>query len=251
MSNVKRLTLEQAAQFLKIQPQELRSLAVQNLINYSLQGERYFFSQDDLDNWLTSKIIALQSLKTAARHREKKLVKLPDASEPFLAELCSVETIDCALPGRSRPAVLKALTELAVKSECVYDPNDLYNELVEREELATTTIENGAAFPHPHHRFDTPLFDDSFIAIAKTVNPVYFGDSPDRQQTDLFFLVCALDSDLHIQIIARLCLLCQNTTLLDELRKAETPEELLHTLETIDNHPEQYPSRNRQDDDNE
>ena len=251
MPNTKRMTLEQAAQFLKIQPQELRSLAVENLINYSLQGERYYFSQDDLDVWLSRKIIALQSLKTAAKHREKKLLKLPDASEPFLADLCSVDTIDCALPGRSRPAVLKALTELAVKSECVYDPNDLYNELLEREELAATTIENGAAFPHPHHRFDTPLFDDSFIAIAKTENPVYFGNAPDGKPTDLFFLVCAMDSNLHILIIARLCLLCQNTTLLDELRKAETPEELLQTLKMVDKHPEQFPSRIRQDDDNE
>ena len=242
----RRLTLEQAAEFLKLPPNELRSLAVQNLINYSQQGERYFFTQDDLDEWVSRKIIALQSMKPSAQHRERKTLKIPDTSRPFLSELCTIDTVSCQLTGKSRPSVLKELAELAVSSGYVYDPNDLYVELLEREEIASTAIEQGAAIPHPHHRFDIPIFEESFICVAKTTTPVFFGNSPDGLKTDIFFLICCMDSNLHIQTIARICQLCIETSLLNDLRSATTNEELLNTLLEIDAHPEQHPLKKLQ-----
>lgn len=237
----KRLTLDQAADFLRLPPSELRSLAVQGHIASTQSGDRFFFSQDDLDIWISRKIIAFQSLNKADQHKERKTLKIPDTSQPFLDSLLTPETVCCNLSGRSKPSVLKALTELAVNSGYVYDPNDLYVELLEREENASTTIEHGAAIPHPHHRFNTPLFDDSFICLARLNSPIFYGNSPDGEKTDLFFLVCCLDSDLHIQVIARICQLCLETSLLQELRLAQTDQELYDTFITIDQHPEQHP----------
>ena len=242
----RRLTLDQAAEFLKLPPGELRSLAVQGQIAYTLQGERYFFSQDDLDEWLARKIISFQTLKAADQHREKKILKLPDTSVPFLDQLCTLETVRCGMQAKSRPAVLKALTELAADSGYVYDPSDLYVELLEREEIASTALEQGVAIPHPHHRFETPLFDESFLCLARLENPIYYGNSPDGLKTDIFFLICCLDSTLHIQTITRICQLCAETSLLNELREAQTSQELLDTLLRIDRNPELHPLKKLQ-----
>lgn len=239
--NSRRLSLEQAAEILRIPVAELKRLAVQNQIGFTQCGDRYYFTQDDLDSWVSEKIISTQSMKPAAQRKERKTLVLPDTSKPFLAELCSLETVSSALPGRSKPSVLRALTELAQNSGFVYDPNDLYDELLEREEIATTTIENGAAIPHPHHRFEVPIFDESFICVAKLLKPIFYGNSPDGEKTDIFFLVCCLDSNLHIQAIARLCQLCQDTSLLRELREAETDEEMYNVLIDTDQSPELHP----------
>jgi len=246
-----RLTLEQAASFLKLPPNELRSLAVQNLINCLQQGDRFFFSQDDLDEWVTRKLIALHSLKPAAQHRERKTLKIPDTSHPFLAELCHLETVACKMNAKSRPSVLKSLSELAANSGFVYDPSDLYTELLEREEIASTAIEQGAAIPHPHHRFDIPIFEESFICVSTLNEPIYYGNSPDGLKTDVFFLICCMDSNLHIQTIARICQLCMETSLLNDLRLAQTDQELLDTLLEIDLHPEKHPLKRLQTDDDE
>ena len=171
MSNI-RLTLEEAAAFLKKPASELRSLAVQNEIKYTQQGERYYFSQDDLVEWVTKEIISLGTKKSTAKRKVLKTLKLPDTSESVLAKLCNIE-VSCDVRAKSRPSVLRALSELAAESGLVYDPNDLYNELIEREEIASTAIEQGAAIPHPHHRFKTPIFEESFICVAKLVEPIY------------------------------------------------------------------------------
>ena len=245
MSNI-RLTLEEAAAFLKLPANELRSLAVQNEIKHTKQGDRFYFSQDDLDEWLSRRLIAYHSMKPAAQHKERKTLRIPDTSQPFLGELCHIETVACNMNAKSRPSVLKSLSELAANSGFVFDPSDLYNELLEREEIASTAIEQGAAIPHPHHRFKIPIFEESFICVAKLNEPIYFGNSPDGLKTDIFFLICCMDSNLHIQTIARICQLCIETSLLNDLRSATTNEELLNTLLEIDEHPEQHPLKKLQ-----
>ena len=190
-------------------------------------------------------------MRPAAQHRERKTLKIPDTSRPFLAELCQIETIACNMSAKSRPSVLKSLSELAANSGFVFDPSDLYHELLEREEIASTAIEQGAAIPHPHHRFKTPIFEESFICVAKLVEPIIFGTSPDGLKTDIFFLICCMDSNLHIQTIARICQLCMETSLLNDLRQAQTDQELLDTLLEIDLHPEKHPLKKLQTDDDE
>lgn len=240
-NNKRRLTLEQAADFLQISSQALKSLAVQGSISCQDQAGRLYFSQDDLDIWMAQNIIALQSKKKAERHRMSKTLKLPDTSKPFLDQLCFPETCVADLGAKSKPSVLKALTELAADAGLIYDPADLYDELLEREELAATTIEKGAALPHPRHRFDTPLCDTSFICVAKLQNPIFYGATPDGEKTDILFLVCCLDSNLHIQTIARICQLCGETSLLQQLRNAASAEQLYQTLIAIDQNPQLFP----------
>ena len=145
------------------------------------------------------------------------------------------------MTGKSRPSVLKELAELAVSSGYVYDPNDLYVELLEREEIASTAIEQGAAIPHPHHRFDIPIFEESFICVAKTNTPVFFGNSPDGLKTDIFFLVCCLDSDLHLKLLQRICILCSETSLVQDLRDATSPSEMMKIITAIDSDPKSFP----------
>jgi len=236
-----RLSIEQAAAFLQMSQQELKSLVVQGDMPCQQAGDRLYFFQDDLDTWISQQIIAFQSLKDAAKRRQTKVFTIPDTDEPFLADLCSPDTCSCDISAKSRPSMLRQLAELAVNSGFVYDPADLYSELSKREDICSTALAKGVAIPHPERRFDTPLCDDSFICIAKLDNPIFFGNSSDGSKTDIFFLVCCLNSEIHIKAIARLCRLIEQTSLLEELREATTPEELYNTLKDVDEAPKKHP----------
>jgi mannitol/fructose-specific phosphotransferase system IIA component (Ntr-type) len=140
------------------------------------------------------------------------------------------------------PAVLSELVKLAENSGYLYDPQDLLKELRAREEDASTAIDFGVAIPHPNRKLQIELFSDSFICVAKLEQPIFFGSQAlHNQKTDIFFLLCCLDSDLHIKLLQRICLLCAETSLVQDLRDATSPSEMMKIITAIDSDPKSFP----------
>ncbi|MGI6355387.1 MAG: PTS transporter subunit EIIA [Lentisphaerae bacterium] len=226
------LSLEKTAELLQMDCKTLRSLAVAAEIPCVLQGNRYLFDADAVQNWYSHRLL----------HNDKpeKRDSLPASVIEDLLEgtpitsLCRQESMHPSLPGRSRSAILKALTELAETTGLLYDPKDLYEGLRQREEEYSTAMNGGIAMPHPLVRDDF-LFEDSFVCIAKTPRPVFFGQADDGQGTDLFFLICGLESFQHLQTLSRVSLLCSRTSLPEDLRAAETPAEMYAALQNAEN----------------
>jgi mannitol/fructose-specific phosphotransferase system IIA component (Ntr-type) len=59
------------------------------------------------------------------------------------------------------------------------------------------------------------------MVLGRTIQPIHFG-SQDGKPTDLFFLLCCQDDRLHLHTLARLCTMCMETPILDELRTADS-----------------------------
>ena len=94
---------------------------------------------------------------------------------------------------------------------------------MEREEIASTAVGNGAAFLHP--RFHDPyLFEETFIAYGRSARPIFFG-APDGAATRHFFLICSTDHQLHLSILARLAVMTHATEFLELLGEAESIEQ--------------------------
>jgi mannitol/fructose-specific phosphotransferase system IIA component (Ntr-type) len=120
------------------------------------------------------------------------------------------------------------MTDLAARSGLVYDHEQLFRELVAREEAASTAIGMEVALLHP--RFHDPyLFEDTFIAYGRSERSVFFG-APDGEGTRHFFLVCASDHDTHLHILARLAMLAHGTDLLERLLGVEDAEGMIAAL---------------------
>jgi len=43
-------------------------------------------------------------------------------------------------------------------------------------------------------------------------------------------LVCCQDDRIHLHVLARLCMMCHNTSMLLQLREAETPADMLTVI---------------------
>ena len=224
---VRLLTWDEAAAFLHLDAGELRQMAVCGEIPCVQSGPRMAFDREELDNWYTDRLIR------GLAGRQKAGNPPPANAAPTLSALCREETMATALPGKTRDAILRALTALCENSGLLYDPREFYEELKKREEVAPTAMNGGIALCHPENR-DEFLCEAPFIAVAHSERPIFFG-APNGEATDLFFVIAGPDDDLHLHIIARLCELLTATDIASRLRTAETPAEMLEAMKETEN----------------
>lgn len=227
------MSLEEAADFLHLDPTDVRALAVRNEIPCETQGERLVFRRGRLKTWASQRILGLQGKNLADYHRRGKPRHHDTSPEAaIITDLTDPEFMEPALQGRSKAAVLRAMTGLAERTGYLYDPDDLLEGLRQREELCSTGIEGGAAILHPRNH-DPYMFEDSFICVGRTVAAIPFG-APDGGKTDIFFLVCCQDDRSHLHVLARLCLLSHGTRLLDDLRAAARGRDMYGVLKAAE-----------------
>lgn len=219
---VKLLSLEEAAAFLKMEPKEVRALVTSGELPCITQGARMVFEYSVLDNWYTNCLV---------NHLPIKRGRMPQNAdqELRLADFCSVETMEPNLEGKTKPAILRSLTKLSECSGFLYNPDEFLENLRQREEVGSTAMAEGIALCHPQTR-DEYTCEQPFIAVGKTAKPVFFGEA-NGVPTDIFFVVCSADSDEHIQMLGKLCTAIAGGKLLEALREAETPEEMMEAMQ--------------------
>jgi len=193
------LTLEQAAALLQCPERFLREQATQGDLPCIQQGESLLFNQEELLNW--SSIHLLDNRK--GKQKGQILSETAHLCERILpGNYCTLPGISAQLKGRSKAAILMSLTELAEKTGLLYDSSDFYESLRLREEQASTALPGGVALVHPNSR-DEFLFEDN----------------------------------LHLHVLGALGKLISETNLLEELRQAESAEEMLAALYKAEQNP--------------
>lgn len=202
---------------------DLRHFAQRGEVASVKRGDMYFFEHRELDEWAQRRLMVLNEKTLTAEHKVAMIERRRNDGHDFhVADLLRPETIAPALTAKGRAGVLRDMTDFADSTGLLYDPETLFAELSAREEVASTAAGGGVAFLHPRYH-DPYLFQETFLALGRTVRPVFFG-SQDGEGTDLFFMICCTDHTLHLHILARLCLLAHGTPLLQELREAPDAE---------------------------
>ena len=202
---------------------DLRHFAQRGEVASVKRGDMYFFEHRELDEWAQRRLMVLNEKTLTAEHKVAMIERRRNDGHDFhVADLLRPETIAPTLTAKGRAGVLRDMTDFADSTGLLYDPETLFAELSAREEVASTAAGGGVAFLHPRYH-DPYLFQETFLALGRTVRPVFFG-SQNGEGTDLFFMICCTDHTLHLHILARLCLLAHGTPLLQELREAPDAE---------------------------
>ena len=222
------LTLEEAADFLHVTVHDLLSLIQNEDVPYEKQGRRLLFRRVHLEAWASQHVMSLREDHLHAYHAKASRAGSAEKESGLISRLMRSEYIQPNLPARTRKSVIREMCDLANNTGRVHSPVDLYRALEAREELGTTGLSGGVALLHPQ-RHDPYLFDGSFVVLGRSLSPVPFG-APDGRTTDLFFLLCIGDDGLHLKTLSRLCVMCNQTSALMELRQAETAQEMLDML---------------------
>lgn len=221
------LTLEELARHIGMDVREVKRLADRGTLPGQQIGGVWRFNRAQMLEWLQQEMHALDPAQI--RNLERAMSDVKD--EVFVSPMLPTDGIDLNLPARSRASVIRELVNLADRTNLLYDPPAMLAALQEREELCSTALPGGIAFPHPRRPLENAI-GEPLICLARVPAGIPFG-APDGRLTDLFVLVCAQDERHHLRTLARLSLLFSSGAG-DAIRDAESPQEALTALQDFE-----------------
>ncbi len=148
-----------------------------------------------------------------------------------LSKFCSEDLITFNLKSTDKESVLNELVELASKSNLVKDSSALLEDVKEREELVTTGVGYGVAFPHTKTRATKGIV----IAFGRSGKGIDF-DAMDHKPVYLFFLIAAPEDAIgaHLNVMARLSYIMKSEDNRKKMMTVTSPGELLQMIDTVE-----------------
>jgi PTS system nitrogen regulatory IIA component len=150
----------------------------------------------------------------------------------MLSEFMTVEAIEVPLLARTRGSVIREMCRLAASTGLLWDAETMAEAVQARESLHPTALENGVALLHPR-RPQVSILADSLVALGISPQPIPFGNAAGHL-TDVFFLICSTDDQVHLRILARLARLVSDEVFLTMLRSTTSPAEALELIRTTE-----------------
>jgi len=215
------MTLAEMADYLKVARRSLLRMAQRGDIPATKVASQWRFMRSVVDDWLIARMKALPDRELENLIESEKLpVPLSALLRPELVRL-DIEDV-----GVQR--VLELLTDLLVRQNLLDDPKFFVEKLIEREEMVSTAIFPGIAVPHARKPEECPV-REARIVVGVSRSGVDF-NSLDGRSTHLFCLICANQVLLHLKIIAELALVFRRPDLIDKIKSATDPDQVLQIL---------------------
>jgi PTS system fructose-specific IIC component len=148
-----------------------------------------------------------------------------------LSKFCEEGLVSFHMKAATKGAVIDELVNLAAASNMVKDHDQLLADIREREELVTTGVGYGVAFPHAKTRSVKGIV----IAFGRSDTGVDF-DAMDHKPVNLFFLIAAPEDAIgaHLNVMARLSFLMKSAENRQKLMEASSPGDVLALIDKID-----------------
>lgn len=148
-----------------------------------------------------------------------------------LSKFCEEQLISFDLSASTKTEVIEELVELAGSSKLVKDKSLLLKDIITRENLVTTGVGYGVAFPHAK----TKATKGIVIAFGRSDKGVDF-EAMDKQPVHLFFLIAAPEDAIgaHLKVMAHLSYLTKPEKNREKLMTVKSPGELLQIIDTIE-----------------
>jgi fructose-specific phosphotransferase system IIA component len=147
-----------------------------------------------------------------------------------LSKFCSEDLITFNLKSKNKENILEELVDLASKSKLVKDSGELLKDVKDREDLVTTGVGYGVAFPHAK----TKATKGIVIAFGRADKGVDF-DAMDHKPVYLFFLIAAPEDAIgaHLNVMARLSYIMKSEENRNKMMTVTSPGELLQMIDTV------------------
>lgn len=144
-----------------------------------------------------------------------------------LSSLLHAENCAAKTKAKSKKRALELVAKLAAETISDVKAEELFQQLVARERLGSTGIGLGIALPHCRYEaIENPT------GICMTLaNPIDF-DSIDNKAVDVIFaiLVPQEANESHLQALAAVAEVLQQKELLENIRRANSAQEILQAI---------------------
>ena len=148
-----------------------------------------------------------------------------------LSKVCDESLIVFDLKAQTKDEVIDELVGLVAGSNMVTDNEALLRDIKQREDLVTTGVGYGVAFPHAK----TKAVKGIVIAFGRSPKGINF-DAMDRQSVHLFFLIAAPEDAIgaHLNVMARLSYLMKSEENRQRLLSVTSPGDVLTLIDNVD-----------------
>jgi len=148
-----------------------------------------------------------------------------------LSKFCDENLVVFNMKAASKADAIEELVDLAATSNMVKDCDRLLADVRDREELVTTGVGYGVAFPHAKTRSVKGIV----IVFGRSIEGIEF-DAMDHQPVNLFFLIAAPEDAIgqHLNVMARLSYLMKSNDNRQALLEAASPGDVLTLMDRID-----------------
>jgi len=158
---------------------------------------------------------------------ESKFYKYGEGPMIKLSKFLEEGLIEFNLKSKDKDSAINELVELASKSKLVKNADELLKAVMEREELVTTGVGYGVAFPHAKTRSVKGVV----IAFGRSKKGLDF-EAMDKKPVFLFFLIAAPEDAIgaHLNVMAELSFLMKSEENRQKLIDAKNFEDILDVL---------------------
>jgi PTS system fructose-specific IIC component len=148
-----------------------------------------------------------------------------------LSKFCDEKLVTFDLKAAGKDEVIEELVEIASSSPLVKDRDELLRDIIHRENMVTTGIGYGVAFPHAK----TKATKGIVIAFGRSQQGIDF-DAMDKKPVHVFFLIAAPEDAIgaHLNVMARLSYIMKSEENRQKLMNVNSPGELLTILDSVE-----------------
>ena len=148
-----------------------------------------------------------------------------------LSKFCEESLVIFDMKAATKDEAIDELVTLAASSNMIKDEQMLLQDVKEREELVTTGVGYGVAFPHAKTRSAKGIV----IAFGRSNQGIEF-DAMDHKPVQLFFLIAAPEDAIgaHLNVMARLSYLMKSEDNRKKLLEATSPGDVMLLIDKVD-----------------
>jgi len=224
MKEKKRLTAKEVAQLLGTSMVTVLRWAYQGKIPCKLKKDTYSFKKNEILDWAKAHdlLVKKEEDKKTSTHKEE-LVSLKKAIQRggFIYNL----------EGSDIFFVLKNAVDKINFPEGT-DKELVFNELINREEIASTGIGKGVAIPHPRTALNLNM-ENPVIPVVFLKHPVDF-NAVDGKDIFVLFFMFSPSTQIHLKMLSRLSICLRDKEFLSLLKNRASENEMLGKIEQIE-----------------
>ncbi len=208
--------LDSLATYLHLTPTQVARMADRGRLPGRKIGGKWRFSEAEIHHWLEDRIGV--SDDEELERVETVLERAGGTAETVrIADLLPTAAIAVPLKARTRGSVIDKMAQLAANTGLLWDPDKVAQAVRERENLHPTALDIGVALLHPRRPIPG-ILAEPVLALGRTYQGLPFGG---QTLTDVFFLICSTDDQVHLRTLARLSRMLSDADFLEGIRDAE------------------------------
>lgn len=210
------LTVNEAAKFLKVSPNVIKEMINDEVFKAVKTGNTQKIDKTDIDEWLAR----LNENGAQAFALKRTVCRFQDYFVP--------ENIIMDFTAEHKYDAIAKMSTKARDLKLVRDHRWLYEVVVAREDLVSTAVGKGVALLHPRHHHPAKIKKPS-ILFGRCMEGVEF-EAPDDKPVTLFFMLLLHNDKQHLFSLSYISKFILKDENIEALKKAETPEEIVHLL---------------------